>query len=248
MSHMRTREPESGPGRSMLAVLLGLGITTLLLAMLPQPQPGGPGTDSKYIGAKKCKSCHRSEASGNQFGAWSESRHAKAWETLGSDAAREHGAARGIDNPQESDQCLKCHVTAFGVEKKRIKGKHDPKLGVQCESCHGPGSEHMAARFAAAAALGEGAAPAYVKVPEGEIIPNPPMKTCLECHNDESPSFKAFCFYERVGKVRHLNPKKPRTVEERAAMLVCGCADACGCVDGCRHDECGVAPKAAAGG
>jgi hypothetical protein len=82
----------------------------------------------------------------------------------------------------------------------------------------------------------------YTVIPKDEIINNPPMDTCLKCHNDESPGFKPFCFHEFVGNIRHLNPLKPRTEEERAALLVCGCEDPCACVNGCEEGQCGIPP------
>jgi hypothetical protein len=36
-----------------------------------------------------------------------------------------------------------------------------------------------------------------------------------------------------------MNPKKPRTDAEKAAILACGCGEACGCVEKCA-DGCGV--------
>lgn len=36
-------------------------------------------------------------------------------------------------------QCVGCHVTNFDVEKKTYT-----EMGVGCEACHGPGSEHLA--------------------------------------------------------------------------------------------------------
>ena len=65
-----------------------------------------------YIGAKKCKICHKVE-----FASWQKLAHAKAFERL---SAEEKGKA----------ECLKCHAT----------GGHAKFPGVQCEACHGPGS------------------------------------------------------------------------------------------------------------
>jgi len=201
----------------------------------------------KFIGAEKCKNCHQSESTGNQYGSWHGAGHAKAFETLASDQAKEIAKAKGIADPQKSDQCLKCHTTAFGVAADLVKKGFDPKLGVQCESCHGPGENHVKARFAAAAKSGgeegfgdeKGAAPAYQKLPEGELGPDVDQKTCLGCHNGESPTFKPFCFYERSAKIAHPDPRKPRTAEEK---LVCGC-EKCGCEHGCEAGKCGVPEK-----
>jgi hypothetical protein len=198
---------------------------------------------NRYIGAAKCKNCHGAAESGDQFGAWQKEKHPNAYRELASEKATEYGKARGIAEPQKSEQCLKCHVTAFGVAKEELHKSFDPTLGVQCESCHGPGENHLKARMAAAAEAPEGEAPKYAAIPSEEIIANPTMQTCLGCHNEESPSFKPFCFHKFREDIRHLNPLKPRTEAERAAILVCGCGTTCACKNGCEDGKCGVSPK-----
>jgi hypothetical protein len=151
--------------------------------------------------------------------------HAKAFATLSSDDSKRLATERGITDPAKADDCVRCHVTAFGAPADQIKKGFDPAHGVQCESCHGPGEQHLKARFAAAA---KGDAPAgYVQVPESEIIAVPKQETCLACHNDKSPSYKEFCFHEFNAKLRHLNPKKPRTAID---IGTCSCPK---CVNGC---------------
>ena len=230
-------------GSTVVKLVLFVAVGTCALGTIGL---GVPGTEeavptpaaNRYIGAAKCKNCHSSEESGNQYHAWGEAKHSKAYETLGTDAAKALAAAAGIDDPQKADACIKCHSTAHGKPKEEIKRGFKSDLGVQCESCHGPGESHMKARFAAAASgdLPEG----RQVVPEGEIISNPPIKTCLGCHNDESPSFERFCYYEFVEKIRHLDPRKER---DPKSLLVCGCDDPCPCVDGCPEDGCGVPPE-----
>jgi hypothetical protein len=189
--------------------------------------------ENKYIGAEKCKSCHGAAESGDQYSHWKEMDHAKAYEALASEEAKKIAAEKGIADPQKSDDCVKCHVTAFGVPEAEIKKGFDRAQGVQCETCHGPGEKHMKARFAEAA---KGAAQGYVEIPADEIIVAPAQDKCLECHNAESPTFKRFCYHEFMAKVRHVNPKKPR---EAGSLLVCGCGT-CACVEGCPDDGCGV--------
>ena len=204
--------------------------------------PAASATASKYIGAEKCKNCHQATASGDQYGVWHKVGHAKAFETLASDKAKEIAKSKGIEDPQKSDQCLKCHTTAFGVAADQIKKGFDPKQGVQCESCHGPGEAHFKARFAAAAKSGGeegGKAAAYQALPAGEMTSKVDQKTCLGCHNSESPTFKPFCFFERSAKIAHLDPRKPRTAEEK---LVCGC-EKCSCEHGCEAGKCGIPEK-----
>jgi hypothetical protein len=199
---------------------------------------------NRYIGAAKCKNCHQAKESGDQYGVWLQEKHPKAFETLASDKAKAYAKERGIADPQKSEKCLKCHVTAYGEPKENLHRSFDPKLGVQCETCHGPGEKHLKARMAAAAEEeqeGEKKPAAYTAIPDDEVVKSPPMKTCLQCHNDESPGFKPFCFHKAAADIRHVNPQKPRTAEEKAAILVCGCGE-CACRDGCA-DGCGVPPK-----
>ena len=207
-----------------LGLLLASAESTAGSAQRPQT--------NRYIGAKKCKSCHSSEETGDQYGIWSEMKHARAHEVLATDEAIALAKEQGIDEPQKADACLKCHVTAHGAPQNEIARGFKPELGVQCESCHGPGEKHMKARFAAAGKKDDGP----VEIAEGELV-KPTQETCLQCHNDESPSFEKFCFYEMVAKVRHLKPG--HSDEELAAMLVCGCGD-CGCKNGCEEGQCAV--------
>ena len=214
--------------RKLISLIAGLAvIVTLGLA------PAAMAAEAEYVGNKTCKMCHNKASKGKVWDAWKAMSHSKAFETLNSDAAKAIAKEKGLAKPPaEEAACLKCHVTAHGVEAERLGKKHKVEDGVGCESCHGAGGKYwkkkvMQDREASIAA--------------GMIVPD--EKTCTACHNEESPSFKAFCYHERVEQIRHLNPLKPRTPEELAAMLVCGCGDACECVHGCEEGKCGVPPK-----
>jgi hypothetical protein len=228
----------SNPLRSRFLTGAALALTslsflgTLSARVGSDPAPAPAPAENKYIGADKCKSCHNSPDTGDQYSAWKGMKHAKAFETLASEEAKKLAAEKGIADPQTADACLECHVTAFGVPETEIKKGFDRAAGVQCESCHGPGEQHMKARFAAAS-NGE-TVPA--QLPPDEIVAKPTQAKCLECHNDRSPSFKPFCFHLRNAELRHLNPKKVRAEGE---LLDCGCAT-CACAKGCPDDGCGV--------
>ena len=56
--------------------------------------------------------------------------------------ALEAGKAKGVDNPQEADACLKCHVTGHGLPTEILGKKWRAKDGVTCESCHGFGADY----------------------------------------------------------------------------------------------------------
>jgi YVTN family beta-propeller protein len=115
------------------------------------------------VGVMVCASCHRGEAMGYVASKWRLTGHAEAFALLGTDSARAMAAAEGIDgDPRKIDRCLKCHATGDGLESTR---------GVQCESCHGPGSRH-----AARAAAGNPMASHAV----GLTLPT--RATCEKCH------------------------------------------------------------------
>jgi len=195
---------------------------------------------NKYVGVSKCKNCHSAEETGNQHGAWMKMKHAKAFETLGSEESKKLGAAKGIADPQTADACLKCHVTGFGEPAESLgKGfEKDRKFGVHCESCHGPGEAHVKARMAAAATAVEGE-PVVLGADE---LMRPDAKTCTGCHNSESPSYKPFCYFKFREETKHLNPKAKRSEEDQKRLdMVCGCGDKCP-TDKCATGECGV-PK-----
>jgi hypothetical protein len=212
-----------------LLVLLGIAIPMKILPASPSRQDKAAASN-KYIGADKCKSCHGAAESGDQYGHWKEMKHAHAFERLTSDEGKKLAAEKGIADPQKSDECVRCHVTAFGVPEDQIKKGFDRTDGVQCESCHGPGEQHLKARFAAAGK--SDASQGYVHVPEGEIVSLPKMEVCVECHNEQSPSYKPFCFHEFNAMVRHLNPKKPRTAIELGTCTCPKCAN--GCPESCK--------------
>ena len=165
-----------------------------------------------YIGAAKCSKCHKKELIGDQAAKWKESKHSKAFETLLSDDALAIAKERGMtEAPSESADCLKCHATGYGLTADQLaKDPLDVKDGVQCESCHGPGSNYkkkstMSDHDKALAA--------------GMWEPGEDEKVCTVCHNDESPTWdaeKGFDFKQRKEDIAHPIPEdvKGRYVEE----------------------------------
>ncbi|MCB9892397.1 MAG: hypothetical protein H6832_04215 [Planctomycetes bacterium] len=174
-----------------------------------------PVAKNRYVGAEACKNCHQDPAKGDPYHKWAVRKdgHAQAYARLATAEAKEVGAKHGVEDPQKSEKCLKCHVTAFGVKKGDIKKGFEMSQGVQCESCHGPGETHAKTRFKEAAS-GKVNPDEYIKIPDDEIIKTVTASTCVECHNDKSPTFKPFCYKERRAEVAHLDPRKKRTPEE----------------------------------
>jgi len=226
-------QPPLQPKRVLVSsvLLATLGVLAIGLAAEGAPRSEPSAADSKYIGVDKCKSCHSAADGGDQYGHWKTTLHSKAFASLASEEAKKVAAERGIADPQKADECVQCHVTAFGVPADQIKKGFDRTQGIQCEVCHGPGEAHMKARFADAA-KGTGGK-GYVQVGADEIIARPTMETCVKCHNEKSPSYKPFCFHEFNAKIRHLNPKKPRTAVELGDCSCPKCVN--GCPDSCKE-------------
>jgi len=80
-----------------------------------------------YTGTEACSDCHAEAA---EF--WQKTVHAKAWATL-----EERGQQFDLD-------CIGCHVTGWTQPGGANLGHNDKLRDVQCETCHGPGSIHVA--------------------------------------------------------------------------------------------------------
>ena len=86
------------------------------------------GTPEHYLGGEVCARCHPKEAA-----QWQTTKHAQAFATLV--AAHQQGSA----------DCVKCHVVGMGQPGGFRDSTSTPTLAnVQCESCHGMGSQHEA--------------------------------------------------------------------------------------------------------
>jgi hypothetical protein len=141
--------------------------------------------------------CHKKVEQGEQFRLWSESPHANAFATLASEQSLEIAKEMGIGNPQEADECLKCHVTGHG--EGELAALILPENGVGCESCHGAGSAYKKKSIMKAITAGEqdGEALGLITITE---------ETCTACHNEESPTFKDFDYEVRVLEMAHPVP------------------------------------------
>lgn len=82
---------------------------------------------ARYVGSGACRDCH---AQAHEI--WEGSRHARAMESL---------VRVGFDRDPE---CVSCHVVGYGDEGGFTRPGERPELDrVGCESCHGPGGEHV---------------------------------------------------------------------------------------------------------
>jgi peroxiredoxin len=87
-------------------------------------------TSASYVGSQACQPCHQQE-----FDTWSKQPHAHAIASLETKGAT------------EKSECLACHTTAFGrpggFPKDAKPAAHPDLARVGCESCHGPGGDHV---------------------------------------------------------------------------------------------------------
>lgn len=164
---------------------------------------------SKLVGTKKCAMCHKKDDSGNQYGKWKEMKHSKVFETLASEEAKAVAAKLGIDNPQTSGACLKCHSTAYYFTEELKSEAVALEDGVSCESCHGPGADYKKKS---------------VMESHDDAVANGMVadaKTrCILCHNDQNPTWNpelytladgtksGFDVDQAYEKIKHERPAK----------------------------------------
>ena len=157
---------------------LMLILAAMVLAWGPvyAQEPQKP-VEATYVGVAQCKECH--EVLVKQ---WERTAHAKAWERV------------LIKNGQGDPECVKCHVTAFNEGGYKMDDTGAAKFeAVQCEACHGPGSQHILL------ARGEYRNPGDVK---GTGLETPSEKTCKKmCH--ANPHFKIFTIEEYWPLIDH---------------------------------------------
>ena len=119
-----------------------------LLAAMALPvlvQAGEQEKHPVYVGADVCASCHQGKDMGHQHSLWLLSKHAQAYAVLSEPEAKKIAELSGItQEPQEATMCLGCHATGAHAEAWEKDPTFHVEDGVQCEKCHGPGSEYSA--------------------------------------------------------------------------------------------------------
>jgi hypothetical protein len=84
-----------------------------------------PNIEENFVADTECKLCHTT-----QYSHWRHTKHAQAYLTL-------------VEKRRNyAPECLSCHVVGFRLADVRID-QLKKYGGVQCESCHGPGKEHV---------------------------------------------------------------------------------------------------------
>lgn len=186
---------------------LGVCFSLALAACVARADAAAERDPANYVGIKTCGICHNKAESGKQLEIWKAGPHAKAFETLGTPEAKAVGAKYGVDDPQKSGKCLKCHATAYTFTEAVATEKIKPEDSVTCESCHGPGKKYMAK-----ATMED----RQKSIAAGLIYPA--SESCQLCHNEQSPSWKAdrfttkdgrkvgFDFEQAFEKIKHPDP------------------------------------------
>ncbi len=179
-----TLPPGTDPETHRLLRQLKVQITKsdLLEKMAERVDPKG----GHYVGTQACASCHKDAQA-----AWQKSHHAKAFETLLRRAKEEK-----VWNPARHPDCVICHSVGYGERSGFRSQEQTPDLmGVGCEACHGPSSQHVQfwRKWKKKKAPREDAKKA--KTPKQARV------ACYTCHTfEQSPGFD---FEERWKKIQH---------------------------------------------
>lgn len=191
------------------SVLLMIALVPLVFAgkMLTAETPPGSADQpyhafaATFVGVDKCKTCHRKPEDGNAHGIWQDSRHSKAYATLGTPEARAVAEKAGVADPQNDPKCLKCHVTGYLTPGAAFDEKFDRAEGVGCEACHGAGSEYRKKSTMEDITRGT------IDAASVGLNSRPDHTTCEQCHNPESPTFKSFDYETMQAKINHPIPE-----------------------------------------
>jgi len=183
--------------KKKIYLLSGLIVTLILFfslsSMTIKNEVSG---EYKYVGVSKCKMCHKGDAKGKQFEIWSDSKHSKAFQNLGTEAADKIAKDKGFTTPaKETPACIKCHVLGKDINPAELEDSFDKNDGVQCETCHGAGSGYKSKMTPKANAIENG----MNALTDIEAF-------CKGCHNSDSPTFREFNFNDMWAKIKHTKP------------------------------------------
>ncbi len=153
----------------------------------------------KYVGVTKCVgACHKTDAQGKQLDIWKNSKHSMAYKTLETPEADKIAKEKGFETKAaETPNCLKCHVLGKDMDPSEFTETFDKKDGVQCESCHGPGSEYKTMSIMK---------DKQKSIENGLIVHTEKEAFCTNCHNAESPTFKGFEYDKMWDAIKHPKP------------------------------------------
>ena len=144
---------------------------------------GGNNGGAEFVSQATCKLCHNRAEQGKQWQIWNGSPHRRAFETLLSEESKAIAKRLGLAaQPQEAAECLRCHVTSYDMDTKATDKALFIEDGIQCESCHGPGSNHVV----------DGRRYWMEKDPAANTaahIVRPDQRACVQCHRRQSPTW-----------------------------------------------------------
>lgn len=164
------------------------GYKGLGLGVIDAPEAAVQG---KFVGSRKCESCHE-----ESYRTWAQSEHSRAWDSLSTVPP----TADTADPPRDFDpECISCHVVGwqhrenFPYNGGFVDIEKTPHLAnVGCESCHGPGSAHMAAEVGDDEQLQE-------KLRAAMRLGNRTERLCESCHDENnSPDFNFEKYYKLI--------------------------------------------------
>ena len=158
----------------MVLAVLAMAVAFFGLALADEAAKEEKAPAHEYVGAKKCKICHKTDG---VFPSWETTLHATVWDKL-------------TPEQQADKKYQKYYTTGTDAAGELL-------TGIQCEACHGPGSDYkskkvMEDKEAAIAA--------------GLVIPT--AETCMKCHNADATeklaaSAKDFDFEKMKAKGVH---------------------------------------------
>ena len=174
-------------------------ISFLVLTILVGYSFGQEKKANSFVGVEACGSCHKTEKQGKQLDIWKNSKHAHAFKVLQSEKADSIAAGLGHKTPAaKTEACLKCHASGYNVDKALLGEKFKIEDGVQCETCHGAGSNYKSLKIMKSE---------KDAIANGLIVHEKVEVFCASCHNTESPTFKEFKFADMWEKIKHPTPK-----------------------------------------
>ena len=143
---------------------LVLVVTLVSVGLWPTGAFAEEAGKATYVGNQKCKMCHKV-----QYKACKKTKHSKAYREL-------------TDEQKQNPEYLKRYTVGYGQPGGFVDWKKSRRLkGVQCESCHGPGSEHCAQLKKAA---GEKKSKEERKrIAKATMIR--PTEACGKCHGEQ---------------------------------------------------------------
>ncbi len=132
---------------------------------------------SSYAGVRACSACHGPSGRAGECRLEPIHGHSHSYRLLSTPRASEIAVLSGVSGrPTETRVCLECHSAGADDGPRWWAPTFQSDDGVQCESCHGPGSSHIAA--VSSQTSGEYSAAKSLFIKRGD------RADCHLCHTD----------------------------------------------------------------